>query len=124
MYSFGEEAVITGAISSVWRVATDIKQWPSWDPHEQKARFEGDFVPGAKGWSKPAGAPLGTFTITAVEAERMWASEAGTSLLYQPGIPDPTSFIRLNFAFPLGPDRENSRFTLSYSRALDLVKAF
>ena len=53
-----------------------------------------------------------------------WASEAGASLLYQPGIPDPTGFIRLNFAFPLGPDRENSRFTLSYSRALDLVKAF
>ena len=53
-----------------------------------------------------------------------WASEAGASLLYQPGIPDPTGFIRLNFAFPLGPDRENSRFTLSYSRALDLVKAY
>jgi hypothetical protein len=56
MYSFGEEAVITGSISTVWQVATDIGGWPSWDPHEQKARFAGDFAPGAKGWSKPAGA--------------------------------------------------------------------
>jgi hypothetical protein len=78
MYSFGEEAVITGAISTVWQVATDIAGWPSWDSHERKARFEGDFAAGAKGWSKPAGAPAGTFTITAVEPERMWASEAGS----------------------------------------------
>jgi hypothetical protein len=55
------------------RSATDIAGWPSRDPHEQKARFEGHFTAGAKGWSKPPG----TFTITAVEPERMWASEAG-----------------------------------------------
>jgi hypothetical protein len=78
MYSFSEDAVITGATSTVWQVASDVAEWPSWDPHEQKARFEGDFLTGAKGWSKPAGAPPGTFTITAVEPERMWASEAGS----------------------------------------------
>ena len=77
MYSFNEETVIDGAIGTVWQVATDIAGWPSWDPHEEKARFQGEFKPGAKGWSKPAGAPAGTFTISAVEPERMWASEAG-----------------------------------------------
>lgn len=77
MYSFSEEAVINGAIGTVWQVATDIAGWPSWDPHEEKARFEGEFKPGAKGWSKLAGAPACTFTISAVEPERMWGSEAG-----------------------------------------------
>jgi hypothetical protein len=77
MYSFSEETVIDGAIGAVWQVATDIAGWPSWDPREEKARFQGEFKPGAKGWSKPAGAPAGTFTISVVEPERMWAAEAG-----------------------------------------------
>ena len=77
MYSFSEDAVITGAISTVRPVASDVAGWPSWDLHEQKARFEGDFVTGANGWSTPTGALACTFTITAVEPERMRANEAG-----------------------------------------------
>ncbi|HEX6523807.1 MAG TPA: SRPBCC family protein [Streptosporangiaceae bacterium] len=77
MYSFSEEATITGDISAIWSVATDVAGWASWDPHEEKSRFAGEFVAGAKGWSKPAGAPAGVFTITEVEPERMWAARAG-----------------------------------------------
>ena len=77
MYSFSEEAIITGDIGKVWTVATDIAGWSSWDPHEEKSKFDGEFTAGVKGWSKPAGAPAGTFTITDVEPERMWASKAG-----------------------------------------------
>ena len=51
--------------------------WPGWDPHEEKARLDGPFAPGTKGWNKPRGAPAGTFTITAVEPERMWSARAG-----------------------------------------------
>jgi len=32
-----------------------------------------------------------------------WLSEAGASLIYQPGIPDPLWMLRLNVAWPLGP---------------------
>jgi hypothetical protein len=53
-----------------------------------------------------------------------WLSEAGASLIYQPGLPDPASFVRLDFAQPLGPARERTRWTLSYTRALDLVRPF
>lgn len=77
MYSFSEEAVIGGEIGKVWAVATDIAGWQSWDPHEEKSRFDGKFEAGAKGWSKPAGAPAGWFTVTDVEPERMWAARAG-----------------------------------------------
>jgi hypothetical protein len=78
MYSFSEDAVITGAISTVWLVVSDVAGWPSWDLHEQKARFEVDFVTGAKGWSTPTGAPAGTFTIIAVEPERMGRTRPGS----------------------------------------------
>jgi hypothetical protein len=77
MYSFGEEMIIEGDIAAVWQAATDVDGWPSWDPHEQKARLDGPFTPGTKGWNKPRGAPAGTFTITEVEPERMWSARAG-----------------------------------------------
>ena len=72
MYSFGEELVIEGDIAAVWQAATDVAAWPTWDPHEEKARLDGPFAPGTKGWNKPRGAPAGSFTITGVEPERMW----------------------------------------------------
>jgi hypothetical protein len=77
MYSFGEEMVIEGDVAAVWQAATDVAAWPSWDPHEEKARLDGLFAPGTKGWNKPRGAPAGTFTITGVEPERMWSARAG-----------------------------------------------
>lgn len=80
MYSFAEEAVISGDIGAIWAVATDVPSWPSWDPHEEKARIDGEFAAGTKGWSKPAGAPAGVFTITDVEPGRMWATRAGIPL--------------------------------------------
>lgn len=51
-----------------------------------------------------------------------WIHEAGVSLVYQPGIPDPTTLIRFNYMWPLGPGRESRRWSISISRALDLVK--
>jgi hypothetical protein len=77
MYSFTEEAVISGDIGAIWSVATDVPRWPSWDPHEEKARIDGEFEAGTRGWSKPAGAPAGVFAITEVEPGRMWATRAG-----------------------------------------------
>lgn len=53
-----------------------------------------------------------------------WRSEAGFSVMYQPGIPDPTMFVRFNWARPLGPDAGATRLTLSLGRGLDFVKRF
>ena len=76
MYTFGEELIIEGDIAAIWEVATDVAAWPSWDPHEEKARLDGPFAAGTKGWNKPKGAPGGGFTITAVEPERAWSARA------------------------------------------------
>jgi hypothetical protein len=51
-----------------------------------------------------------------------WLSEAGGSLLYRPGIPDPRGFIRFDWAWPIGPDDRAGRFTVYYSRAIDLLR--
>jgi hypothetical protein len=51
-----------------------------------------------------------------------WVSEAGFSLVFQPGIPDPLSVLRLSFAWALGPEREEDRFAISFTRALDLLR--
>jgi hypothetical protein len=76
-YSFSEEAIIGGDIDAVWATATDVAAWSSWDPHMEKARIEGEFTVGAKGWSKPAGAPGGPFTVTGAEPGRTWSVKAG-----------------------------------------------
>jgi hypothetical protein len=52
-----------------------------------------------------------------------WLSEAGVSLIYQPGIPDPLSLMRLNCAWPVGPDHGPARLSIEFTRALDLTRA-
>lgn len=53
-----------------------------------------------------------------------WRSEAGLSLLYRPGLPEPESLIRLNVAWPIGPGAHETRWSLGYTRALDLLHPF
>ena len=56
--------------------------------------------------------------------QNAWRSEAGLSLLYRPGVPDEDAYLRVNLAWPVGPVREGSRWSISYSRALDLLWDF
>ena len=53
-----------------------------------------------------------------------WTSEAGASFLYRPGIPDGDAYLKINVAWPLGPVSHAARWTVTYSRALDLLKPF
>jgi len=50
--------------------------------------------------------------------------EAGISILYRPGIPDPATYMQLNWAWPIGPGAGSQRFSVSYTRGLDLVMPF
>jgi hypothetical protein len=53
-----------------------------------------------------------------------WLSEVGGSLLYRPGIPDGETCVRLNYARPLGGNGHSARWSISYARALDLLRSF
>lgn len=50
-----------------------------------------------------------------------WRSEAGFSVLYRPGLPDPDSFVRLAVAYPIGPGSHATTITGIYTRALDFL---
>lgn len=51
-----------------------------------------------------------------------WISEAGLSLMFRVGLPDPQSFLRLDYAWPVGPgDREPTLF-LGYRRTLHMLR--
>jgi len=50
--------------------------------------------------------------------------EAGASILYRPGIPDPSTYMALSWAWPIGPHAGPPRFTVSYTRGVDLVLPF
>jgi hypothetical protein len=51
-----------------------------------------------------------------------WVSEAGISILYQPGVPTPQDFVRFDHAWSLGRDGPEPRFVVSYTRAIDLFE--
>lgn len=56
---------------------------------------------------------------------RQWLSEAGFSLIWQPGLPDPEGYFRFDYTVPIGPDRPaQTRWTVAYTRALDLIEPF
>ena len=68
-----EERVIKGDIDAVWRIATDVNAWPTWDPHEEAAAIHGPFAVGTIGTSKPRGGPAARWVLTKVEEKKAWA---------------------------------------------------
>jgi hypothetical protein len=52
-----------------------------------------------------------------------WLSEVGASVLYiSPLLFDRNSALRISYAWPIGPDSRTARWSLSISRALDLLQ--
>ncbi len=91
-------------------------------PHPDAVPIQaGLFAATGAAWGKD---PFGGPTNRGIDwpGRENWASEVGLSLIYQPGIPDPTSLIRFNYAWALGPGRDTESWTLSFTRALDLVR--
>ena len=51
-----------------------------------------------------------------------WLSEAGVSLLYRPGIPDPDLYLRLDYVIPIGPaSGRTAGIAISFQRTLNLL---
>jgi uncharacterized protein YndB with AHSA1/START domain len=75
MYRISAQRTIKGDPRAIWRLVTDVDNWPNWNPHEEAARLDGEFAVGGTGWSKPRGGPATTWTITEVVERRSWASE-------------------------------------------------
>ena len=53
-----------------------------------------------------------------------WRSEVGVALLWRPGIPEPSNFVRLDVARPIGPrDHRSTSVTFTVQRLIDLLPA-
>ncbi|MEO5987932.1 MAG: hypothetical protein ABIU54_11120 [Candidatus Eisenbacteria bacterium] len=51
-----------------------------------------------------------------------WLSEAGVSVLYRPGVPDPEIYLRIDYVMPLGPDSgREAGIAVSFQRTLNLL---
>lgn len=51
-----------------------------------------------------------------------WLAEAGGTLAWRAGIPDPLSALRFEYALPIGADPREARFTVSYAQPLALFR--
>jgi hypothetical protein len=101
--------------------APDVLQWLH-IPHSPALGFQlGGFGALGAAWgADPYGGP-GT-AETAWPRQSDWKGEAGVSVLYRPGLPDPSMYLRLNWAWPIGPWGGEQAFLISFNRGIDLLK--
>ena len=82
-------------------------------------------VTGALGaaWGLDATTGLPVTTTRDWPSRREWIGEAGFALIVRPGVPEPTSRMRLDWSWPVGPrDARGTTFRIAYQRALHLVE--
>lgn len=80
----------------------------------------GAFVATGAAWGVD---PYGGPTVPGIDwpNEEDWLHEAGVQILYRPGLPESDGYLRISYAWPLGPADRDAKWTVTYSRALDLV---
>jgi hypothetical protein len=67
------ERIIEGDINNVWKISTDVNNWPTWDPHEESAMIHGVFAVGTRGESQPRGGPKAHWILTKIEDKKLWS---------------------------------------------------
>lgn len=71
------------AVFSRW---ADPKGWPEWDPEVREVNFKMPTTPGARGKMQPASGPPVTFSITAMDSDRLLTDTSvlpGTKLVFE-----------------------------------------
>ena len=91
-------------------------------PHPAYLPLQGNLfaATGAVSGADPFGGPGRTGDVWSNTGA--WNSEGGVALVWQPGLPDPTSMGRLSVAWPLGPNNHKARVTLTFTRALFMLE--
>ncbi|MBI1796948.1 MAG: hypothetical protein HYR74_07840 [Candidatus Eisenbacteria bacterium] len=76
-------------------------------------------------WGRDPFAPPGTGTadLRGWPDRGAWRSEAGFSILYRPGLPEPDMVLRVDHAWATGPGGGAGRWSVGFSRPLDLLPA-
>jgi hypothetical protein len=82
----------------------------------------GAFAGAAACWGTDAATGRAALTARDWPASGDWACEAGVSLLYRPGVPRPDSFVRLDWAHPLGSSAGRAATYVSYTTPLNFLR--
>ena len=81
----------------------------------------GAFAASGAVWGRDPLTGLAAPTARDAPRRNEWRSEAGVSLLYRPGLPDPQAYLRLDRVQPLGRGGGATAWALSFQRTLHLL---
>lgn len=81
----------------------------------------GAFAVSAARWGHDPSTQLARATARDWPRAEDWLSEAGVSLMYRPGLPDPDTYMRFDVAWPLGPGGRELAIQMMYKRTLHLL---
>jgi len=81
----------------------------------------GAFATIASRWGYDPATGLARVTPRDWPGAEQWMPEAGLSLMYRPGLPDPETFFRVDYVWPLGPGDRDPALYVSWKRTLHLL---
>lgn len=91
---------------------------PAWLPLQASA-----FAATGAAWGHDATGVTPTPTRREGPSSSDWQSEIGTGLSWRPGVPRPDTYLRLEVAWPIGPDTRGVAYTLGLQGLQDLLPA-
>ena len=72
------ETDIHAPLDTVWRLHTDVNNWPAWQTDITAARLDGPFEPGASfAWTSHGLTVVSTINAAAEHARMLWGGTAG-----------------------------------------------
>lgn len=69
---FAHTVTTNAPAETIWRIWTDVTNWPEWDVALEWARLDGPFALNTGGRLKSKGSPESPFTITQLDAGRSY----------------------------------------------------
>jgi polyketide cyclase/dehydrase/lipid transport protein len=110
-FTYEHSLLAPASPAAVWRLYSDVSQWPSFDAEAEHIELDGPFVAGSRGTMKFRGQDPLAFVLTEVEPGRVFtdetpvgdavvrvrhrldpAPEGGTRITYQVEIDGPEAF--------------------------------
>ena len=90
---------------------------PAWMPLQL-----GSFIASGAAWGRDPVTNQARLTKRDWPSSSEWLSETGVTLAWRMGIPEPTSSMRFEYTFPIGPDDRNAGYSVVYQQPLHLLR--
>jgi hypothetical protein len=74
-FTYEHSVPSSASAAAVWRLYSDVSQWPAFDAEAERIELDGPFTAGCRGTMTFRGQEPLTFTLTEVETERLFTDE-------------------------------------------------